>query len=397
MPGFIDTHIHMPQTQVIASWGAQLLDWLNTYTFPAEAKFADPAHAAAHRRAPSSTSCCATAPPPRSPTARCIRPRRRPTSRAAEARNLRMIGGKVMMDRNAPEGVPTRAQSSYDDTQGADRALARARARRSTRSRRASPSPRRRRRWRWRRRWSAEHPDCYVQTHLSENRDEIDFTALALSRGARLSRRLRDATGCSGRRACSATAIHLSERETRGDGGDRVGGGLLPDLEPLPRQRALRRGRARASRACAGRSPPTSAAAPTTRCCARWTRATRCWRCAGRSSTRSRPSGGSPAATPRRSGSRTRSARWRRARRPTSSCSTARATPAMALRHGDGADAGGGAFRAADARRRPGRGRDLRRRRALGRGRCGVAGAVHQRGFLAYGIHMESVWLSYGR
>ena len=46
MPGFIDAHIHMPQAQVIASWGAQLLDWLNTYTFPEESKFADPAHAA---------------------------------------------------------------------------------------------------------------------------------------------------------------------------------------------------------------------------------------------------------------------------------------------------------------------------------------------------------------
>ena len=46
MPGFIDAHIHMPQAQVIASWGAQLLDWLNTYTFPEESKFSDPAHAA---------------------------------------------------------------------------------------------------------------------------------------------------------------------------------------------------------------------------------------------------------------------------------------------------------------------------------------------------------------
>ena len=46
MPGFIDTHIHMPQAQVIASWGAQLLDWLNTYTFPEETRFSDPAHAA---------------------------------------------------------------------------------------------------------------------------------------------------------------------------------------------------------------------------------------------------------------------------------------------------------------------------------------------------------------
>ena len=47
LAGMIDTHIHFPQVQVIASWGAQLLDWLNTYTFPAEAKYADEAHCAA--------------------------------------------------------------------------------------------------------------------------------------------------------------------------------------------------------------------------------------------------------------------------------------------------------------------------------------------------------------
>ena len=46
MPGFIDPHIHFPQTQVIASYGAQLLEWLEKYTFVEEQKFADPAHAA---------------------------------------------------------------------------------------------------------------------------------------------------------------------------------------------------------------------------------------------------------------------------------------------------------------------------------------------------------------
>ena len=46
MPGFIDPHIHYPQTQVIASYGAQLLEWLEKYTFVEEQKFADPAHAA---------------------------------------------------------------------------------------------------------------------------------------------------------------------------------------------------------------------------------------------------------------------------------------------------------------------------------------------------------------
>ena len=44
LPGFIDPHIHFPQTQVIASYGAQLLDWLNKYTFVEEQRFADPAH-----------------------------------------------------------------------------------------------------------------------------------------------------------------------------------------------------------------------------------------------------------------------------------------------------------------------------------------------------------------
>ena len=51
MAGFVDTHIHFPQVQVIASWGAQLLDWLNTYTFPSETRYSDPAHATAMARA----------------------------------------------------------------------------------------------------------------------------------------------------------------------------------------------------------------------------------------------------------------------------------------------------------------------------------------------------------
>ena len=43
LPGFIDTHVHMPQLEVIASYGTELLEWLNTYTFPAERRYADPA------------------------------------------------------------------------------------------------------------------------------------------------------------------------------------------------------------------------------------------------------------------------------------------------------------------------------------------------------------------
>src|SRR6056297_344494 len=46
LPGFIDAHAHYPQTAIIASWGKRLIDWLETYTFPEETRFADPAHAA---------------------------------------------------------------------------------------------------------------------------------------------------------------------------------------------------------------------------------------------------------------------------------------------------------------------------------------------------------------
>ena len=45
MPGFVDAHIHYPQTDIIASHGKQLMDWLHTYTFPAEGRFADIDHA----------------------------------------------------------------------------------------------------------------------------------------------------------------------------------------------------------------------------------------------------------------------------------------------------------------------------------------------------------------
>ncbi|HHL21264.1 MAG TPA: guanine deaminase, partial [Aliiroseovarius sp.] len=49
-PGFVDAHMHYPQTAIIASWGKRLIDWLESYTFPEEARFSDPAHARAVAR-----------------------------------------------------------------------------------------------------------------------------------------------------------------------------------------------------------------------------------------------------------------------------------------------------------------------------------------------------------
>ena len=211
MPGFIDTHIHMPQAQVIASWGAQLLDWLNTYTFPEETRFSDPAHAAriagafldlllAHGTTTAVAYCSS-----------------HPTSvdayfTAAEARGVRMIGGKVMMDRNCPTGVRDTAQASYDDSKaliarwhGQGRALYAISPRFAITS---TPEQ-----MEMAQALVAEHPDLHMQTHLSENRDEIELT-LSLYPEARDYLDVYERYGLLGPKSLFGHAIHLSDRET---------------------------------------------------------------------------------------------------------------------------------------------------------------------------------------
>jgi guanine deaminase len=210
MPGFIDTHIHMPQAQIIASWGAQLLDWLNTYTFPEEAKFADPAHAARIAgafldvllRHGTTTAVAYCSVHPGSADAYFA---------AAAVRNLRMVGGKVMMDRNAPPGVLDTAQASYDDTRtligrwhGKGRAIYAISPRFAITS---TPEQ-----LELAGALAAEFPDLPVQTHLSENRDEIDFT-LSLYPGARDYLDVYERHRLLGPRSLFGHCIHLSERE----------------------------------------------------------------------------------------------------------------------------------------------------------------------------------------
>ena len=103
-PGFIDAHVHFPQMQIIASYGAELLDWLNTYTFPEETKFANPQHGRRIARlfldemVRHGTTTVA---------AYCSVHKESAEAFFAEAheRDMLNIAGKVMMDRNAPEGV----------------------------------------------------------------------------------------------------------------------------------------------------------------------------------------------------------------------------------------------------------------------------------------------------
>ena len=115
LPGLIDTHIHYPQTQVVASYGAQLLEWLQKYTFVEEQKYADPRHAEAGRTS-SSTSSCATGPRPPRSTARSALNSVEAFFTEAERRRMRMIAGKVMMDRSAPESLLDTPEQGYRES-----------------------------------------------------------------------------------------------------------------------------------------------------------------------------------------------------------------------------------------------------------------------------------------
>ncbi len=112
MPGFIDTHTHYPQSEMIASYGAQLLEWLEKYTFPTESKFSDRAYADAIaeffcdellRNGTTTSGVFATI---HTESVDAI-------FSAAEKRDMCFISGKVMMDRNAPEYICDTAETSY--------------------------------------------------------------------------------------------------------------------------------------------------------------------------------------------------------------------------------------------------------------------------------------------
>ena len=171
--GFVDAHVHYPQTAMIASWGKRLIDWLNTYTFPEEMRFADPAYAAeiANRYLDLTLSY--------GTTTVCSYATIHPASvdaifEAAQARGQRIYAGKTCMDRNAPEGLLDTAQSAYDDSKrllekwhGVDRLSYVITPRFSPTS---TPEQLAAMGTLWR-----EYPDCLMQTHLSEQPDECDW------------------------------------------------------------------------------------------------------------------------------------------------------------------------------------------------------------------------------
>lgn len=175
LPGFIDTHVHMPQLEVIASYGTELLHWLETYTFPAELRYADPeVCAAGSRRFLDALLAHGT-------TAAVVFPTVHKASAdalfaAAEARGMRLIAGKCLMDRNAPPGLTdTVASAERDTTELIARWHGRGRLAYAHTVRFAPTSSDAQLALAGR--LLAAHPGTYLQTHVAENQDELRWVA----------------------------------------------------------------------------------------------------------------------------------------------------------------------------------------------------------------------------
>lgn len=208
--GFIDAHVHYPQTQMIGAFGEHLLAWLDTYTYPAEQDFADPAHADLVAglfmrellRAGTTTAAVYCTVHAHSVDA---------FFRHSKSFGTRMIAGKVLMDRNAPPALLDTVESGEQDSRDLIRRWhGRGRQLYAVTPRFAgSCSPAQlasaARLWR-------EHPGTYMQTHLSESLAEIAWVkSLFPDRADYLD--VYDAAGLTGPRAIFGHGIHVSERE----------------------------------------------------------------------------------------------------------------------------------------------------------------------------------------
>jgi len=212
LPGFIDTHLHYVQSQMIASYAGSLLEWLNDYTFVEEQKFTQQGHAGSVASAfydelirnGTTTAVAYCSSHPRSVDAYFAE---------AEKRNMLMVGGKVMMDRNAPEALCDTAQSSYDDTKaliahwhGRGRGLYAISPRFAITSTPAQME--------MAQALVAEHPDLHVQTHLSENAEEIRYS-MELYPDALDYTGIYEMYGLLGPKTLLGHSIHLNHRETK--------------------------------------------------------------------------------------------------------------------------------------------------------------------------------------
>lgn len=212
MPGFIDTHVHMPQIDVIGAYGAQLLDWLNYYTFPAEMAYADPevAEAGAQRFLEGLLS--------HGTTSALVYPTVHKHSAdklfaAAEQRNMRMITGKIMMDRNAPPALCDESPRSEEESRElAAKWHGRGRNSYCVTVRFAPTSTQQQ--LEAAAKILQDDPSLYMQTHVAENRNEVKWVS-ELFPEARSYLDVYQRSGLLHRRSVLGHAIWLDEEDRR--------------------------------------------------------------------------------------------------------------------------------------------------------------------------------------
>lgn len=210
LPGFIDTHVHYPQTDIIASPAPGLLPWLETYTFPAERKFSDPEHASEVARFfLEELLSCGT-------TTAMVYCTVHPESVDAfftesAARNMRMVAGKIMMSRNCPEFLSDTAESSARDSEALIKKWHNNGRQLYAITPRFAPT-------------SCEpqlllagelaraYPDTFIQTHVAENVDEVAW-AKSLFPTSRSYLDVYDQVGLMRERAMYAHCIWLDDTD----------------------------------------------------------------------------------------------------------------------------------------------------------------------------------------
>ncbi|MDN6072503.1 MAG: guanine deaminase [Enterobacterales bacterium] len=210
VPGFVDTHIHYPQSEMVGAYGEQLLEWLNKHTFPAERRYNDIEYAREMSaffikqllRNGTTTALVFGTVHPESVDA---------LFEAAHNINMRMIAGKVMMDRNAPDYLLDTAETSYSQSKALIErwhhngrllyAITPRFAPTSTPEQLAMAQ-----------RLREEYPDTYLHTHLCENKDEIEWVkALYPERKGYLD--VYHHYGLTGKNSVFAHCVHLEEPE----------------------------------------------------------------------------------------------------------------------------------------------------------------------------------------
>ncbi|HYD93843.1 MAG TPA: guanine deaminase [Noviherbaspirillum sp.] len=210
VPGFIDTHIHYPQVDMIASPAPGLLPWLENYTFPVESRFGDPAHAREVARFfLDELLRCGT-------TTAMVYCTVHPESVDAffaesEARGLRMVAGKILMDRHCPEFLRDSAEGGVRDSEALIRKWHKRGRQLYAITPRFAPT-------------SSEaqlqlagelasaHPDAFLQTHVAENTDEVAWVK-SLFPDARSYLDVYDGYGMMRPRAMFAHCIWLDDHD----------------------------------------------------------------------------------------------------------------------------------------------------------------------------------------